>query len=163
MTWSRAAAVTTAVAAMVALPDAALAAHAPFKFEGRTSQHLDVVFQIPWSFVGVRKFAIDWNAKCTSGARLEATSAARGTLRFNRAGPGWNQRAKYDWTQIDPDYSASNGRKLTFLASIRNTGRTRRDDVVGTWKAVVTVADPATGLGVDTCRTGRVTWRADFV
>jgi hypothetical protein len=164
VTWTRVGVVTSAAAAvMLSLPGPAVGARAPFRFAGRTSQRLDVTFQIPYSFVGVRKFVIDWTAKCTSGATLETSTGGTGTIFFNRAGPGWNVRGRYSWTEVSPKYSASNERRLTFRTAIRNAGGTRRDDVVGIWKAVTTVADPATGQGVDTCRTGRVTWRADLL
>ena len=164
MGYTRAAITAAAVVGVVvSAPGSAVGARAPFRFAGRTSQRLDVEFQIPWSFVGVRKFGIDWKAKCTSGATLETGTESRGTIYFNRPGPGWNVRGGYRWTEVSPQYSAANGRNLTFRVATRNAGRTRRDDVIGTWKAVATVADPITGQGVDTCRTGRVTWRADLL
>jgi hypothetical protein len=148
---------------MLSLPGPALGARAPFRHEGTTSQHLNVKFQIPYSFVGVRKFTIDWKAKCTSGATLETSTWSTGTIFFNRAGPGWNVRGGYRWTEVSPEYSASNGRRLTFRAAVRNAGRTRYNDVIGVWRAVATVADPSTGQGIDTCTTGRVTWKAVLV
>jgi hypothetical protein len=164
VTCTRVAVVTAAAAAVVlSLPGAAVGARAPFRFAGTTSQNFKVRFQIPYSFVGVRKFVIGWEAKCQSGAILDGASQSIGTLRFNRAGPGWNVPGRYRETGVNPDYSASNGRQLTFQVSLRNAGRTRRDDVTGVWKAVATVLDPSTGLSVDTCRTGRVTWRADLL
>ena len=155
-------ATATLVGVVLSAPGVASGAHAPFRFAGRTSQRQNVSFQIPWSFVGVRKFAIDWNAKCTSGATLETGTGFRRTARFNRPGPGWSYRDTYEWTEVSPEYSAANGRKLTFRVAVRHSGRTRRDDVVGAWKAVTAIVDPATGQGVDTCRTGRITWRADL-
>jgi hypothetical protein len=156
----------TLVAAAVALlpPTAALAAHAPFRFEGGTSQHLPVSFQIPWSFIGVRKLVIDWDARCTSGALLTGSTGFRRTLVFNRNGPGWNYPGSYRYTMVDPDYTASNGRQLSFRVALRNAGRTLYDArVKGTWRATTTVSDPVSGQVIDTCATGRVTWKADLL
>jgi hypothetical protein len=154
--------VASAVALL--LPTAALAAHAPFRFEGTTSQHLPVSFQIPWSFIGVRKLAIDWDARCTSGAMLTSSTGFRRTLDFNRNGPGWNYPASYRYTMVDPDYTASNGRQLSFRVALRNAGKTLYDArVKGTWRATTTVSDPVSGHVIDTCATGRVTWKANLL
>jgi hypothetical protein len=161
---SSATVVLVAVMGALVLPASAGAAHAPFRFAGRTSQRLPVRLQIPWSFVGVRNFNIAWDARCTSGARYTSGSSSRGTLRFNRAGPGWNHPGSYRQTAVDPDYTASNGRTLSFRVVVGNAGKTLLNARVrGTWRARTTVTDPTTGQVIDTCTTGRVTWTADLL
>jgi hypothetical protein len=65
---------------------------------------------------------------------------------------------------VDADYTASNGRQLSFRVAVRHAGKTLYDArVKGTWRAKTTVSDPINGQVVDTCTTGRVTWKADLL
>jgi hypothetical protein len=68
-------------------------------------------------------------------------------------------------TGVFPEYSSSGGRSLTFKFATTNTGHLpdNPDRIHGTWSARATVIDPATGQVIDTCTTGRVTWKAHLV
>jgi hypothetical protein len=159
------------VAALVGpllLTGSAVAVKRPFKFQGKTSQRLRVAFQVPYSFVGLRRFTIDWNAKCTSGATLKSSTGIAGTIPFDLGprgrGLGWAGGGVYRFTQVNSGYSSSGGRSLTFRVAITNSGRMPSSiEPSGTWRATTTVTDPATGQVIDTCTTGRVTWKAHLV
>jgi hypothetical protein len=156
---------TLVVAAML-FPAAAFAAK-HFNFRGRTSQNRSVSFQIPYSFRGVTKFTIFWNAKCSSGATLrEATSSAR-TIPFTKItkkASKWTNSGTYNFTQVDPGYSASNGRSLAFKVTVTSNGTIPAGitGIRGTWSTQTVVTDPTSNQTVDTCNTGRLTWKADI-
>jgi len=157
---------TAAVVSLLLLASPAFAAKPPFRFRGTTSQDLAVSFQIPYSFIGIRKLSIYWDAKCTSGATLNSATRYPGTTPFNlnRAGFWWRAPGVYRYTAVDPDYSFSNGRKLSFRVTVANTGKVHRNvRPTGTWSTRTKVTDPSSGQVIDTCTTGRVTWKADIL
>lgn len=145
-------------------PAPALAAHGPFHFRGTTSQGLSLRFNIPYSFSAVTKFSIHWKADCTSGATI-LTETGNPHIAFNRRNFGWlNRNAKYSYTRVDPGYSAANGRKLKFAVTLTSSGHIPgRGQPHGTWSVRVTVTDPSAGQTVDTCTTGKVTWKAHII
>jgi hypothetical protein len=158
----RGALLAAVLAAALASPDLALAAKR-FSFAGTTSQHRAVTFQIPQSFRAVTRFSIFWSARCTSGAALVENSFAS-RLAFNRPNLRWTSRGMYSFTMVDPGYSAANGRSLTFTVTVTGNGRIPLKHLpTGIWIAHAVVTDPTTGQPIDTCDTGKVTWKADVL
>jgi hypothetical protein len=137
---------------------------AAFRIQGKTSQRLRVSFQVTDSFSGVRRFVIQSNSRCTSGATLNTSWRRLGTIPLDEDFR-WSDHARGTLTTVFPEYSASSGRTLTFKVATTNTGHLpyNPDRIHGTWSARATVTDPATGQVIDTCTTGRVTWKAHLV
>jgi hypothetical protein len=163
--------VLTLVAALVVSLLASLllagSAVAAFRIQGKTSQRLRLSFQVTDSFSGVRRFVIQSHSRCTSGATLNTSWRRLGTipLDINSVDFRWSDHARGTLTMVFPDYSASSGRTLTFTVATTSTGHLpdNPDRIHGTWSARTTVTDPATGQVIDSCTTGRVTWKAHLV
>jgi hypothetical protein len=155
------AALIVSLLASLLLAGSALAA---FRIQGKTSQRLRVSFQVPDSFSGVRRFVIQWHADCTSGASLNMSSRRLGTIPLN-VNFGWSDRAVGSVTGAFPQDGYSDGRSLTLKTATRSTGHLpdNPNRIHGTWSATTTVTDPVTGQVIDTCTTGRVTWKAHLV
>jgi hypothetical protein len=150
------------VAAALVSPDLALAAKR-FSFAGTTSQHRVMSFQIPYSFQAVTRLNIFWSARCASGATLDTNSVAS-RVPFNRPRFRWAIRGAYSYTAADSSYSAAAGRALTFAVTAAGTGMIPFKHLPrGVWTAHTVVTDPVTGQAVDTCDTGKVTWKADII
>ena len=168
--FSRLAARYLAGAGLAAAAAAALwpgQAQADFHYRGSTSQHRRVSFQVPDSFSNVRKVDVSWAAKCTSGATLtERTYISRIPLRWVGLSvlQVWRSQGSYGFNEVDLNYSNALGRQLGFVVRIRSTGKLSDSPKgSGVWRAAVTVTDPASGQIVDTCSTGRVTWKASLI
>ena len=162
-TW-RAIPLATLIVAAMLLPATAFAAK-HLNFRGRTSQNLSASFQIPNSFKGVNKFKIFWHAKCNSGGTVIAETHDVNMIPFTQITKHdtfkWTSTATYNFTGVDPNYN-SNGRPVTFKVALTNTGTLSLAsiDFHGTWSTHTVIVDPMTGQTVDTCNTGRVTWKA---
>lgn len=139
-----------------------------FSFRGTTSQGLNVSFQVPYSFLAVTKFNIDWTAKCSSGATLQgSTKVGRITLTADRRGRmRWKSIGSYAYTGVDPRYSASgmHPTPLTFtVAVVANTGTLPTNPrASGKWSTTTVVTDSTTHQLVDKCSSGTVKWTASL-
>ena len=161
----------TLVAALVVSLLASLllagSALAVFRIQGKTSQRLRVSFNVLESFNGVRKFKIGFHARCASGATFNSELIRVGTIRLKVTNVDfrWSERPGGSYVAVDPDYSASSGRRLAFQIASWSIGMLPDDPdrIHGAFSLKTTVTDPAIGQVIDTCTTGRVTWKAHLV
>jgi len=159
------AALVVSLLASLLLAGSALAA---FRIQGKTSQRLRVSFNVLESFNGVQKFKIRFHAGCTSGATFNSELIRVGTIRLKVTNVDfrWSERQRPTLAdEVVPDYSASNGRRLTFRIATWSIGMLpdNPDRIHGAFTFKTTVSDPATGQVIDTCATGRLTWKAHLV
>jgi hypothetical protein len=144
------------VLAALLLPASALAS---YRYRGVTSQQESLSFLVSKHVTTVSKFQIDWDATCTSGATLADGSMFR-RVRFG-LGFRFLDAGTYSYKMVNQGYSAASGRDLLYQAKVSLSGRLHRSSAItGSWTASVAVIDPSTSQQIDSCRSGRVAWRA---
>ena len=138
-------ALATAVAVLVLAPAVATAAKPARTYTGTTSADTDVGFRL---FGGqVRGFAIGYVATCDDGETL------RGTYRFKPARVSQGRFA----VKGPSSGSLPDGRTTASTLRLRGlfAGRRARGGF-----SITTQMARLDGVGVATCRSGRVTWKA---
>jgi hypothetical protein len=147
-----------ALAALLIVPASAQAA---FHFAGRSSQGEKVTFVVSSRITKVTHFSFDWDARCASGATY-AESTGFPTMPVSRTFH-FADFGNYDYTEVSPYYSAAAGRNLSFHVNGTLKGYLpRKPKPKGTFSGQVVIKDPATQQQIDTCASGKVTWKAKF-
>jgi hypothetical protein len=147
-----------AVAALLVVP---IGAQAAFKFAGTTSQGEHLKFTVSSRITKVTHLNFDWDARCASGATY-AESTGFPTMSVSRTFH-FGDLGSYDYTEVSQYYSAAAGRNLSFHVNGTLKGYLpRKPKPKGTFSGQVVIKDPATQQQIDTCASGKVTWKAKF-